>query len=107
MSEVDDFLAALAPVPQSAFTHVVGVAELLANDGDPDGDTLMVAEVGDAEHGVVELAGDEVRFQPADDFHGAASYRYTVADGRGATASALVRLTVRPVNDRPVAVSVT
>ncbi|HEX5016820.1 MAG TPA: DUF1801 domain-containing protein [Actinomycetes bacterium] len=36
MSEVDDFLAALAPGPQSAFTHVVGVA---------------MSEVPDAEQG--------------------------------------------------------
>ena len=47
----------------------------------------------------------EVRFTPAPDFHGAASFSYTVSDGNGGTDTATVPVplgTVLLVSDEPV-----
>ncbi|MEW6320219.1 MAG: Ig-like domain-containing protein [Acidobacteriota bacterium] len=76
---------------------------LLANDTDVDGDTLTVSAVGGAVNGSVAIVGGNVEFTPAPNFHGAASFQYTVNDGNGGTATATVSVTVRPVNDAPVA----
>jgi hypothetical protein len=82
---------------------VVTVAALVANDSDPDGDTLAITAVGGAVHGAVALVGGRVTFTPDANFAGAASFTYTVSDG-GATDTGTVRVTVTPVNDAPVAV---
>ena len=81
-------------------------ADLLANDHDPDGDTLSIAAVGDAVNGAVVLdqAGNAV-FTPDAEFSGTASFSYTVSDGRGGTSSATVAIQVAAVNDAPVAVT--
>jgi hypothetical protein len=71
---------------------------LLANDNDPDGDPLTITEVGAATNGTVALdqATGAIVFTPAADHMGAASFSYTVSDGRGGTASATVNLVVSP-----------
>jgi hypothetical protein len=51
----------------------------------------------------VTLAGGTVTFMPDPDFNGAAGFAYTVADGEGAPATGRAAVTVRPVNDAPVA----
>jgi PKD repeat protein len=81
----------------------IAAAALLGNDSDVDGDSVSVTSVSDAEHGTVALAGGLATFTPAPDYHGAASFRYNVADGNGGSASAHVAVTVRPGNDRPTA----
>ncbi|HVV87091.1 MAG TPA: Ig-like domain-containing protein [Kofleriaceae bacterium] len=58
------------------------IGELLRNDTDPDGDTLVVSEVDDPVGGAVELDGNTIRFTPAPDFHGDAGFVYRVSDGR-------------------------
>lgn len=83
------------PEPQDdrGFTAVVGteleipVATLLANDSDPDGDTLSVTAVSGA-----RLEGSNVIFSPSS--AGTKTFTYTVADPDGATASATVHVTV-------------
>ncbi len=75
-------------------------------DSDPDGDTLTVAPVPvtDAAHGVVELQADgSFSYTPDADFHGTDSFTYTLKDGHGGTDTAIVNLTVTPVNDPPLA----
>jgi hypothetical protein len=88
---------------------LIDPALLLANDADidtaTDGDVLSVSGVFGAEHGTASLLADgTVEFLPEADFHGSASFRYTVADGRGGTAEAQTRITVASVNDAPVGV---
>jgi Ca2+-binding RTX toxin-like protein/lysophospholipase L1-like esterase len=46
-------------------------------------------------------------FRPAADVSGSASFRYSVSDNRGGTASQTVTLAIAPVNDAPVARAVT
>ncbi|MHA3775299.1 Ig-like domain-containing protein [Verrucomicrobiota bacterium sgz303538] len=77
---------------------------VLVNDIDPDGDLLVVSalEVA-AEQGTATLNPDgTVHFVPAAGFNDTARIRYTVDDGKGGTATAVLTVTV---NDNPVAVT--
>ncbi|WP_373974348.1 retention module-containing protein [Chitinibacter sp. SCUT-21] len=76
-------------------------ATLLANDVDPDGDTLTITSVQGAVNGMVALVNGEIVFTPAKDYNGPASFTYTVDDGNGGTDTATVNITVTPVNDVP------
>ena len=77
---------------------------VLANDTDPDGDALTVSAVTQPAHGTVAINADgTVTYTPAADFHGTDAFTYTADDGHGGTDTATVALTVRSVNDAPVA----
>ncbi len=77
--------------------------DVLANDIDPDGDTLTVTGVTQPAHGVVINHGSDVTYTPNPDYHGPDSFAYTISDGSG-TDVGFVEITVRSVNDVPVAV---
>jgi hypothetical protein len=77
-------------------------AGVLANDHDPDGDTLSVTAVTQGAHGAVALQAGGVVYTPSADYAGPDAFGYTVSDGRGGTASATVTVTVTAVNDPPV-----
>jgi hypothetical protein len=80
----------------TAFQTPVTIA-VLANDTDPNGDPLAVIDVGQpAAGGTVTHDGVAVTFTPAAGFSGTTSFLYTVADGRGGSATGLVTVTVRP-----------
>ncbi|HVK72130.1 MAG TPA: Ig-like domain-containing protein, partial [Kofleriaceae bacterium] len=83
---------------------VIAIADLLANDGDVDGTVPTFDTVGAAVNGTATVVGTDVRFVPAADYHGPASFTYTITDGT-LTDSAIVAVTVTPVNDAPVAVN--
>lgn len=85
---------------------------MLANDTDPDGDTLTITAINDqaiaagssinVTGGTITLNADgTLTFTGAPDFNGPLSFTYTVSDGivsRNATVSG----TVQPINDAPV-----
>ena len=78
--------------------------DVLANDSDPNGDTLTVVEVSAPAHGTaVVAAAGTVEYTPEPDFHGTDRFTYVVGDGSGLTAQAAVDVTVLPVNDPPLA----
>ena len=79
----------------------VAAATLTANDLDVDSATLTVVAVGAAVGGDAALDAGAIRFAPARDFVGAASFTYTVSDGE-ATATATVDVAVGGQNDPPV-----
>jgi hypothetical protein len=95
--------------PDSAAT-AAGVAvtiPVLANDTDPNGDALTVTAVGNAVGGAASInANNTVTFSPAAGFSGAASFTYTISDGKGGTASTGVTVTVTlaPAVDKTVSV---
>jgi VCBS repeat-containing protein len=75
-----------------------------ANDTDVDGDTLTVSAVTQGAHGGVAInANGTVTYTPATNYNGPDSFTYTINDGNGGTAGGTVAVTVRPVNDAPVA----
>lgn len=75
---------------------------VLANDSDPDGDTLSIASVGTPAHGTaVRNADGTITYTPATGFTGSDSFSYVISDGRGATATAQVSVTVGAGTNRP------
>jgi len=89
-------------------------ATLTENDsaGPPNesGQSLTISSVGEAVGGTVTIVGTDVIFTPAADFHGTASFTYTVtdngttnsaADPKSAAAQTTVTIPVTPVNDAP------
>ncbi len=79
---------------------------VLANDWDPDSDTLTVTSVTQGANGAVTInAGGSVTYTPGAGFTGTDSFGYTVSDGQGGSASATVTVTVNAaLNAPPVAV---
>jgi hypothetical protein len=68
---------------------------VLANDSDPDGDTLSLRSFTQAAHGtVVRNPDDTLTYTPDDDFAGKDSFTYTIRDGKGGRATATVTITV-------------
>ena len=80
------------------------VVDVLANDSDPDGDSLRIVAVTAPAHGTATVDEGGVRYAPSSNYHGSDEFRYTVADPGGLSATATVTLTVTPVNDPPDAV---
>jgi outer membrane protein OmpA-like peptidoglycan-associated protein len=67
---------------------------VLANDSDPDGDTLAIAAIGMPANGTATLAGTSITYAPRAGFTGADSFTYTVRDPAGLTGTARVTVTV-------------
>jgi len=76
---------------------VLAAAQLLSNDSDPNEDVLSIVSVGNASHGSVAYNATDktVTFTPVTDYSGAASFTYTISDGRGGTATATVNLDIK------------
>jgi hypothetical protein len=83
---------------------------VLNNDFDVDGDDLSVSSVTMPTNGVVTInppstgSGQAtVTYTPTTNFNGSDSFAYSVSDGNGGSDTAVVTITVEPVNDAPVA----
>ena len=82
----------------------IAVITVLANDTDPDGDTLTVDDFTQPAHGTAGSNGDgTLTYTPDLNYNGNDSFTYTVSDGNGGTDTAAVNITINPVNDAPVA----
>ncbi|HSS02546.1 MAG TPA: Ig-like domain-containing protein, partial [Kofleriaceae bacterium] len=78
--------------------------DVVANDSDVDGDTLVITSIAQPGHGTAAIADiHRVMYTPTRDYHGPDSLSYTISDGNGGTASATLTLDVASVNDAPVA----
>ncbi|MFQ5399506.1 MAG: tandem-95 repeat protein [Anaerolineae bacterium] len=87
---------------------IIAGALLLANDSDPDGDTVTIAAVdaASANGGVITDNSDGTyTYTPAANFNGTDSFTYTAADNNGGAAAGTVTVTVTAVNDPPTAVN--
>jgi hypothetical protein len=84
----------------------VAAPGLLRNDSDPDGDALSAALIAPPARGQLSLRPDgSFTYLPQRDFHGSDGFTYEARDGRGGAARASASVTVRPLNDAPVAVA--
>jgi VCBS repeat-containing protein len=82
----------------------IAAAGVLGNDSDADGQTLHAALVTGPAHGTLTLNADgSFTYTPAADYSGADSFTYRANDGEADSGVATVALTVKPVNDVPVA----
>ena len=78
--------------------------DVLANDSDPDGDSLGVTAVSQPANGASEVNGDNtVTYFPNPGFIGTDAFTYSISDGRGGSASATVSVTVQSTNQSPSA----
>ncbi|MGE3541848.1 MAG: Ig-like domain-containing protein [Candidatus Tectimicrobiota bacterium] len=70
---------------------------------DVDGDALTFTIVGLPAQGTLSGTPPQLLYTPPANFHGTDSFTFSVDDGSEESAPATVSLTVRPVNDAPVA----
>jgi hypothetical protein len=75
------------------------VLNVVGNDTDPDGDQRTITAVGGATNGSTTTDGSTVTYTPGAAFSGSDSFTYTISDGHGGVATALVTL----ANAAPVA----
>lgn len=80
------------------------VANLRANDSDPEGQPLTIISVSGASNGVVTVinSGTQIRYTPNANYHGSDSFTYVVSDGV-LTDNASVTVNVASINDTPTA----
>src|SRR6185503_11184757 len=94
------------PIARDDFTNTVEdvsvTIQALVNDSDVDGDTLTITSVSPT-NGTASISGTNVVFTPAADFVGTATFGYSISDGNGGSASALITVTVSAANDPPIA----
>ncbi len=83
---------------------VIPMANLLANDYDPEGDSFTVVEVYDPDNGTVTLSNGVVTFTPRADFYGNAGFRYVLEDALGARTEGYAQIQVSPSIDPPFTV---
>ncbi|MEW5849828.1 MAG: Ig-like domain-containing protein [Myxococcota bacterium] len=94
---VDDLFTLAEDTPLT-----VTVAELMANDVEPDGDPLSFVSVGNAIGGTVTAENGDITFTPTAELVGNATFEYVISDGTSED-TGLVRVTYTRVNDPPVA----
>ena len=117
----DAYLNATAPSAVAAATTTVNLSpvvtndsadtgedstvsiNVLANDSDPEGDTLTITGITQGFNGSVLNNGDSISYTPNTGFVGGDSFSYTVDDGFSGTATASVSVTVNAKNQAPVA----
>jgi parallel beta-helix repeat protein len=79
------------------------IISVLSNDIDVDNDPLTVQSVTSPLHGTAVIYQDTaVTYTPNADYFGADSFSYTMIDGNGGSAEAVVTVTVTAMNDAPV-----
>jgi len=93
----DDF--ATTPEDQGVLLNVI------ANDSDPEGSAIRITGLASQPtNGTAELlAGQTISYTPTADWSGEDSFTYTLCDVVDNCVTGLIRITVTPVNDAPVA----
>jgi VCBS repeat-containing protein len=83
---------------------IVAAPGVLANDTDPEGDTLSAVAGSGPSHGTLSRnANGSFTYTPAANYNGPDSFTYRASDGTAESSSATVAITVSAVNDAPTA----
>ena len=80
------------------------IIDALSNDVDVDipfGDSLSIVSVGTPVHGSAQIVDGKIVYTPSTNWNGTDEFIYTIKDGDGELAAAMVTVTVTPVNDQP------
>ena len=75
--------------------------DVLANDSDPDGDSLSISDYTQGQNGTVSSSGGIVTYEPNSGFVGIDTFTYTASDGNGGSGQATVTITVGPEPPMP------
>ncbi|MEL6561461.1 MAG: cadherin-like domain-containing protein [Bacteroidota bacterium] len=86
-------------------TLSIAIADLLANDFDPDGDVVSFQSVSNPVNGNVSVTGNQVLFTPNSGFAGQASFQYTVVSGISFPMTATSEAIIVNVLDGPVSLN--
>lgn len=97
---VDDFYTTAEDTPL-----VFNLSDWLMNDSDPDGDTIAAFSAGAVVNGTLSYVGGQLTFTPNAEYSGPASFKYSIHDGHGNTATATVNIMVTNVDDPSVLVA--
>ncbi|MBF0132120.1 MAG: tandem-95 repeat protein [Magnetococcales bacterium] len=94
-----------AILAQEDVTKIITIAgDLLANDGDVDGDLLTFISFTNPSHGVLVNNGNgTLSYLSSNDYHGVDAFTYTIDDGHGNTDVGTVTVVVNPIPDSLVA----
>ncbi|MEZ4591419.1 MAG: cadherin-like domain-containing protein [Chloroflexota bacterium] len=88
-------------VAEDSFDNIFDV---LADDSDMDGDTLVISAIGEPSAGGTAVFNSNViTYTPTLNFFGTETFTYTASDGQGGEGTALVTVIVNQVNDDPIA----
>lgn len=80
------------------------VIDVLANDSDIEGDSLSITSLTTPAQGAATVNLDNtITYSPNANYYGTDSFSYSVVDSQGGTATAIVNVTIDPVNDSPEA----
>ncbi len=78
--------------------------DVIANDTHPDGDTIQTTNVTDPVNGSAIIESDgTITYTPDENYSGTDTFEYTITDENGDTHTAIVTITITPVEDPPVA----
>ena len=81
----------------------IAAAGVLANDSDPDSDSLTAVLVNDVAHGSLTLnANGSFVYTPNTNFSGTDSFSYRATDGNLVSSVATVTIGVNAINDAPI-----
>ena len=69
---------------------------------DPDGDLLTVSISSNPLHGKVLVNGTNIKYTPNAGYFGTDSFKYTISDGNGGTATATVTGTIKDITSPKV-----
>jgi outer membrane protein OmpA-like peptidoglycan-associated protein len=95
----------LSPNYAATYGEVPIMIRVLADDTDPDGDTLVLTRISTAPNsGTATIVNDEVKYQANSGYIGSDSFYYEVTDNNGHTLSEKVTIDVKQPNTPPNAV---
>ena len=90
-----------SPDRATTAANTSAVIPVLANDRDPDGDTLRIMGMSVPGHGSLARAAGVITYTPAPGFAGDDAFTYRVGDGKGGTDRARVLVTVAAASAVP------
>jgi hypothetical protein len=94
MTVVDPNHAPVAVNDSARARNTAILIPVLANDSDPDGDALSIVMVTQPVAGSVSIQGSQLRFVPPKKWpSNTLTFNYTISDGRGKQATAMVTVT--------------
>ena len=80
--------------------------DVLANDTEPDNEPLKVSSITQGSNGSVEInPNNMLSYTPYVNFYGTDTFTYTISDREGETDTAVVNITIEPMNDAPMITS--